>query len=217
METVVIVGTSSGLGFELRKILAETEVNIVTVNRKLTPEDSTSKYPSFPIVYDLQHGNFDISMVPERFLSEATGVVLVLNAATISPLGPTINHSGEEIERGFKTNFFGYVSIVQAFVEMASIFSFKLSVIVIGTGATSKIIPGWFVYSASKATLESYLEFVASENPEVSIVSFHPGIFQSKIQAEISNYGSAAMEYSQALPPPTEAASKLAKLILGMI
>lgn len=214
MKTVFIVGTTSGLGFELRKILAESEISLVTINRKSTSEIFSDGLKTASIIYDLQSGGFDISMLPEGLLSETTAVVLVLNAATISPLGPTIKHSTEEIENTFKTNFFGYVSIMQVFVEAANAFNFELKIIGVGTGATKAMIPGWFVYSASKACLESYLQFVALENPKVSVINFEPGIFQSKIQDQILKFKPSTKQISQPLPPPTQAALKLASLIL---
>jgi short-subunit dehydrogenase len=217
MKTVVIVGTSSGLGFELRKILAETEIHLVTINRKSKPKNSSNTVHEASIIYDLQKGGFDISLVPEGLLPESNEVVLVLNAATVSPLGPALTHSAKEIEKSFKTNFFGYVSIIQSFVEATNTFNFELRIIGIGTGATSRIIPGWFIYSASKACLESYLQFVAFENPKVSVTNFRPGVFQSKIQDEIFNYNAGEQESRQILPPSTQAATKLANLILNPI
>jgi short-subunit dehydrogenase len=214
MKTVFIVGTTSGLGFELRNILAEREVHLVTINRESTSKISSNRSKGASVIYDLQNGGFDISMLPEGLLSETTKVVLILNAATILPLGPTINHTTEEIEKTFKTNFFGYVSIMQQFVEAANAFNFELRVIGVGTGATKVMIPGWFVYSASKACLESYLQFVALENPKVSIINFEPGVFQSKIQDEILKFMPSTKQISQPLPPPTQAALKLASLIL---
>jgi short-subunit dehydrogenase len=214
MQTVVILGTTSGLGLELAKLLDEHQIKLVTLDRCLKSEDVTTGRRA-SIAYDLQNGGFDSSSIPKDFLFEANLVTVVLNAATILPLGPAVTLSAAEIARTFQTNFFGYISVIQEFVNAMIKYDFKLRIVTIGTGATSRIIPGWFAYSASKATLESYLQFVALENPDVSITNFHPGAFQSKIQDEISKFSSCENHSAQLLPAATEAASTLADLILN--
>ena len=214
MKTVVIFGTTSGLGFELSKILSESEVSLITVNRNLVLESNPGKIHGFSISYDLQNGGFDFSKVPEELLLNVKEVVLVLNAAKIAPLGSTIELSTSELEETFRNNFFGYISILQTFVGASRKFGYGLKIFWVGTGATDQIIPGWFAYSASKAALETYLLFIASENPAISIKKFEPGIFQSKIQDQISSFYSGKNQTTQELPKPEVAASILANLIL---
>jgi NAD(P)-dependent dehydrogenase (short-subunit alcohol dehydrogenase family) len=138
----------------------------------------------------------------------------VLNAATILPLGPTIEISVNFLEETFRNNFFGYVSIIQEFAKASSLFGYRLRIIWVGTGATEQIIPGWYAYSASKAALKSYLLFISKENPAISVETFEPGIFQSKIQEELILFHSGQNQNSQKLPSPEISASILAKIIL---
>jgi short-subunit dehydrogenase len=213
MQTVVILGSTSGLGLELANLLDKYHIKLVTLDRSLKSENATTGRRA-SIAYDLQNGHFDSSLIPKDFLCEANIVTVVLNAATILPLGSAVTLSAAEIARTFQTNFFGYISIIQEFVSAMIKYDFKLQIVTVGTGATSRIIPGWFAYSASKATLESYLQFVAFENPYISITNFQPGVFQSKIQDEISKFSPSEDQSTQPLPNPVEAASKLAALIL---
>jgi NAD(P)-dependent dehydrogenase (short-subunit alcohol dehydrogenase family) len=72
-------------------------------------------------------------------------------------------------------------------------------VVNIGTGASEKAIEGWSAYCAAKAGLAHLTRVVAAETPEITAVSFRPGVVDTGMQAQIRREGPAGM-------PPEKAA-----------
>ena len=61
-------------------------------------------------------------------------------------------------------------------------------IFLISTGSIFQPIYGWSAYSASKGSLLSFCRHIALENESIVFEAFDPGVFNSKIQEQVSAF-----------------------------
>ena len=218
MKTIIITGTTSGLGSSLYTDLLSENVNILALNRRpnIQMQESHSVATLSMATCDLADSSLENFVFPPSIFENASEIVFVMNAATIRPLAHIADLTLADLKLAFDVNYFSYVTLTQILLQKCTENSLILRIIFVSTGSISRAIPGWSAYSASKGALLSFCKHVELENRNVKFETFDPGIFKSNIQDQISIF-SARTGRSQ-LPPNftdvSEISNKLKKLIL---
>lgn len=218
MKTVIITGTTSGLGRSLLNSLLSEDVSILAINRlpgtKLENSHSSAKLTM--MTCDLSKLTLEDVAFPPSTFEGVSEVVFVMNAATIQPLKPAAAIPSADLQMAFNVNFFSYVTLTRILLEKCRDRNLPLRIIFISTGSINRTISGWSAYSASKGALLSFCKHVALENSNVKFEAFDPGIFKSNIQDQISvfNAGSSEIQIASDFTEISEISNRLRTIIL---
>lgn len=167
MSTIVITGSSSGIGKATAKYFAEQGWNVAATMR--TPEGSDLKQIDNIRVYQLDVTSRDsINKAAAQILSDYDTVDVVLNNAGYGLSGPFEAASMEQIRGQFDTNVFGLMEVTRAFLphfrsNKAGLF---MNVSSIGGRITFPLIS---LYHSSKWAVEGFSESLAYELRELGI------------------------------------------------
>jgi len=115
--------------------------------------------------------------------------VLVSNASYLPTLGPIASANISDWFRSFDVMVRGAMIVSQAFLKHKAAENAVL--INISSGAVQMgPIPAFSTYASSKLAAVKAFEYLAAENPDVRVVSVHPGTIKSDMSAKTSEtYG----------------------------
>jgi len=218
IKTIILTGTTSGLGNSLFSILTKEKVHILAIDRRATMIE-----PTYEIRADIQYLLCDLSsddLSNFRFLESmfenSSEVIFIMNAATIQPLSLFNLANISDIRKSFNTNFFSYFELLQQLVRITDACGLKLRLVLINTGAINHVIDGWASYSASKSAHLILCRHIASENEHVSLVEFEPGVFESNMQSQIASFskGNRPTSIRNVLPSPVDISKQIISHLL---
>lgn len=180
---VLVTGASSGLGWEMARLLAaDYRANLIVVARRadrlqeLKEElETTARVTVHPIVADLSIEE-DVDRVFEQATAEHEVYGVILNAG-ITHFGPHLKLSWEGFQRMLATNVTATVRLTNRFVPYL-IEAKQAGGIMLVTSLTGLIpVPYQTAYSATKAFLVSFGRGMYHElrADDVSITTFIPG------------------------------------------
>lgn len=164
-NTVVITGGSSGIGFELAKVLTENENQVIICGRSLKKLDKARE-----LVPSLQIFQCDLSKSPERkrftnWIEENYPQcnILINNAAVVHVLNffsaPDILSKGElEIQ----TNYLAPVELTKLFFPLLNHKEKQSKIIFITTGLVYVPNVIYPFYCSAKAALHSFVQILRS-------------------------------------------------------
>ncbi len=216
MKSVVITGTTSGLGQSLLSALLDENLKLFVLNRQNDVKSSTLNARVNFIYCDLSQLDFVEDDFPSSVFEDVSEVVFVMNAATILPLSQVVNLDLDDLRTTFNVNFFSYVTLTQSILKKCKERDLALRIILISTGSVVRAISGWSAYSTSKGALLSFCKHVALENDKVEFVEFDPGTFKSKIQEEIALFSTGTNQnlLQNSFTDVAEISNRLRALIL---
>lgn len=168
MKTIVITGSSSGIGKATAKHFAEQGWNVAATMRKPENETDLTQIENIKL-YQLDVIDQDsINAATAQILSTYETVDVVLNNAGYGLTGPFEAASVEQIRRQFETNVFGLMEVTRAFLphfrtNKAGMF---LNVTSIGGRITYPLMS---LYHSSKWAVEGFSESLAYELHELGI------------------------------------------------
>jgi benzil reductase ((S)-benzoin forming) len=172
----VITGGTSGLGGELATQLRDAGYRVLTIGRQGN------------LLWDMSAPDAR----PRAEIRQAVAdedVLLIINAATIDPLGPIGTLQDDEIRTAVEVN---YVSVAMLLADIAGLPA-SLHVALISTGAARRPIPGWSSYCATKAATEMLVDCFALENPDAIVTRIDPGVIDTPMQERIAQWRGTAM------------------------
>lgn len=165
MKRIIITGTSRGIGFEMVKLLAEQDYEILALSRNDQPvkELNLDHVTTFP--FDLSSAE-DLTKV-EKFLKENWKSVDVL----INNAGKLVNKNFEEITSEelmavYQTNTLGAFQLTQKVVPFMETDGHVVNISTMGGVQGSVKFPGLAAYSSSKAAMITLTELLAEEYKE---------------------------------------------------
>lgn len=184
-SNVVLTGSSSGIGFEIAKILIERfncrVLGVARNEKKLREQqdlfrDFRDRFSYF--VADVSKAEDWLRL--KDFLEKNSYNVIINNAGTMIPFLKTHDVPFEEVERVFNTNFFSVVHCVNALYDYIS--SQKNGAIINNCSAGALFsVPGQSAYSSSKSALVSYSKILQSENKKIFVGTYLPGFTLTNI------------------------------------
>lgn len=197
MNYFIMTGTSRGLGQAIaRKLIYEGNILFCisrNKNQELLEEAKKKNIDLYYYEYDLNDVEGIVKLVEEIFnhidKSNLNSIYLVNNAGVVSPIRPIAKCESEEIVQNIKVNLISPMILVSEFIKNTTELSVQKRIVNISSGASNKPYYGWSCYCSAKSGLDLFTKCTGLEEESkaypAQIISFAPGIMDTKMQKEI--------------------------------
>jgi len=185
MNVLLLIGGSRGLGRALVDIFHKESWSVLEFSR-------TGPVP-FNHTLDLNHPfeslNSFTHVTKSLDQQNIIRVVMILNSAAILPIRNVAKLTPQEIQSSVNINITSAILLCQAYVSLFRNFARPKMLINIGSGAAHRGFPGWSLYCAGKAAMESFFRALhEEENFEphpFTVFTYDPHVMDTQMQAEI--------------------------------
>ncbi|MDX1959826.1 MAG: SDR family NAD(P)-dependent oxidoreductase [Leptospiraceae bacterium] len=166
-KTIVITGTSSGIGEAILNELKEISCTIFAIDRT-TKDIPTSKAKIVQLQCDLTRSD-ELEKTGQEILKQTESVDVLFNNAGITAHGRFDEMKMEVFRKTFEINFFAAVHLTLVLIDKIK----KSKGVVIVTSTVSGLygIPGRSAYSSSKSALHAAFESLRIELSEFGVRS----------------------------------------------
>jgi benzil reductase ((S)-benzoin forming) len=190
-KTIIITGTSSGLGkciFE-KLISIQNSIHIISISRRFS--DDQKKYAGKNVklvkidLSKIASTNKDILDFGKNISDD---VIFINNAGVINPIGGLGEIASTEIINNISINLIAPILILNKLVLVNKNKYIKLKIINISSGAANRPIAGWGLYCSTKAGMKMFLDAInISPNKQISfkMINYDPGVMDTGMQEEI--------------------------------
>ncbi|MEY4603851.1 MAG: hypothetical protein RIT43_1143 [Bacteroidota bacterium] len=187
---IYITGVSRGLGKALAEGFLSEGHTVVGMGRT-----HAINHPHFSFVeMDL---NEVATLKKATFNSENQECILINNAGVIGSIQRVSEQETSDIENVLTINTIAPMLLCQKFLQEVH-FDCKATILNISSGASTRSLPSWAAYCASKAALDRFSETIYLEEKErnrnVRVFSVSPGVIDTDMQETIR--GAAAKDFS---------------------
>ncbi len=230
-KTVLITGTSSGIGKSTALYFASKGWNVAATMRTPEKEKELSKVDGIKLFKLDVTDPASIQSAIEESISVFGGIDVVVNNAGYGGVGVFEAASQEQIQRQFDTNVFGVMNVTRAILPY---FRQKKSGTIINVTSVGGLItfPIYSVYHSTKWAVEGFAEALQYElRPfNIKIKNIEPGaiktdfydrsqdLFKKEGLTDYDNYAKVAFENTQNAgvnaPGPEVVAKKIYKAAL---
>jgi short-subunit dehydrogenase len=182
MKTIVVTGTSSGIGNEICIQAAKLNYKVISISRNIEPLKGINGIDSYIVdITDIKSIKNFIDDLRNRDLKID---ILINNAGQLSNelFGET---SYESFKQTFDVNVFGLAEITRSLIPFINKSGHVINISSIGGVNGSKKFPGLSVYSSSKAAVIALTEVLAeeySEGPSFNVLAL--GAVKTKMLKE---------------------------------
>lgn len=194
---VLITGASRGLGAAAARAAGQLGANVALMAR--SPVDLEA------VAADVREAGARALVIPgdvsrkadcERAVAatlEKFGALdaLVNNAGILGPVGPLAEAEAAAWTENWAVNVLGPVLLTRA--ALPHLRGRRGRVINVSSGAAVNAVPGWGAYCLSKAAVTHLTRMIAAEEPDVTAISFRPGVVDTEMQATIRREGATGM------------------------
>ena len=182
MKTIVVTGTSSGIGHQICIQAAKMNFHVISVSRNIEPLKDISGIESFAI--DITNKNSVEEFIANLKSKKIKIDILINNAGyLVSELfGDTTYDS---FKKTFDVNVFGLAEITRSLIPIINSDGHVINISSIGGVNGSKKFPGLSAYSSSKAAVIALTEVLAEEyqnGPSFNVLAL--GAVQTKMLKE---------------------------------
>lgn len=186
----VISGASRGLGGALARAATAAGEQVLGIARGEAAAGESLRWDlaSPEGLYERLAACLDAAMLqshpPERW-------VLVNNAGLLGPIGS--HYRAGDVTRVMQVNLGAAILLSRCFVDRLAGSAAPKRIINLSSGAATRVIRGWSLYSASKAGLEHFGRCLAAEQAgaahPVDVLNLSPGVIDTDMQAQIRAAG----------------------------
>mgnify|MGYP002039767696 FL=1 len=164
-KTVIITGTSRGIGFELVQLFADAGYAVLALSRNAKPVsdlnlDNTTAFP-----FDLNKSQ-DYERVAAFVQNEWSHVDVLINNAGTLLNKPFSDTTFEDFQDVYNTNVFGVAELTRCMIPFMSKSGHVVTISSMGGVQGSVKFPGLAAYSSSKGAVISLTELLAEEYKE---------------------------------------------------
>tara|TARA_S200000501_G_scaffold205403_1_gene193114 strand:- start:482 stop:1153 length:672 start_codon:yes stop_codon:yes gene_type:complete len=182
MKTIVVTGTSSGIGNEICIQAAKLNYKVISISRNIEPLKGINGIDSY--IVDITDKKSIKNFIDDLKNRDLKIDILINNAGQLSNelFGET---SYESFKQTFDVNVFGLAEITRSLIPFINKSGHVINISSIGGVNGSKKFPGLSVYSSSKAAVIALTEVLAeeySEGPSFNVLAL--GAVQTKMQKE---------------------------------
>lgn len=181
----IITGGSSGIGYEVAKMLSILGAKLILIGRdthKLERIRLDLERPYDHLVVELDLFNTDnVRLVINKIHDEVGSLSGLVYSSGISPIMPLRTIKYENLDKTMRVNFYSFVEMVKHYSNRK--YSNKGSIVAISSTASAMPEKGQTIYSSSKAALEASVKCMAIELSErnIRINSVLPGIIKTEM------------------------------------
>lgn len=173
-KTVLITGSSSGIGKETAVLFAEKGYKVFACVRKKSDKFKLENlHKNISGVYLDVTNNSGIDKAFWYVMKYTAQLDAIINCAGIAVAGPMEALPVKRIKEQFEVNTFGTIAVVQKFLPILS----QGKIVYVSSMAASGIFPFLSPYCASKKATDIMLNSLMNEfkNKDVKVVSIKPG------------------------------------------
>ncbi len=195
MKTVVITGTSSGIGKATAIKFANEGYNVVATMRTPEKETELTDYKNIKVLkLDVSNGD-SIKLAVEEIKKSYNSIDILVNNAGYALTGPLELSSDAQIRAEFDVNVFGLINCIRAFLP--SLRESKGTIINISSMGGKICFPLLSTYHSTKFAVEGLSEGLVPELKKfgVKVKLVEPGNIAT-------NFGSTSMNFSEGLANP---------------
>ena len=181
MKTVIITGSSTGIGFELAKIFSKKNYNVISLSRSSNVVNIGSK--------NIDHIPFDITgdddhqkLINHCKTNKIEIDILINNAGLL--INKTFNDiTVDDFKKIYNVNLFGVVKLIKNLFEFFSSNAHIVNISSIGGLIGSSKFKGLTAYSSSKGALNVLTEVLSEEykDSDLTFNSLCLGSVQTKM------------------------------------
>jgi NAD(P)-dependent dehydrogenase (short-subunit alcohol dehydrogenase family) len=162
MKTVIITGTSSGIGLDLVKTFDLNGYYVISLSRNDLPITTSYSENVNHINFDITN-NDDINSLIELLKSKYTNIDILINNAGKLISKPFSDFSHSEFKSIYDVNLFGVVNLIKSLLPFFHENSHIVNISSVGGINGSSKFPGLSSYSSSKGALNILTEVLAVE------------------------------------------------------
>ena len=182
MKTIVVTGTSSGIGNEICRQATKLNYKVISISRNIEPLEGINGIDSYSV--DITDKKSIKNFIDDLRNKDLKIDILINNAGQLSNelFGET---SYESFKQTFDVNVFGLAEITRSLIPFINKSGHVINISSIGGVNGSKKFPGLSVYSSSKAAVIALTEVLAeeySEGPSFNVLAL--GAVQTKMLKE---------------------------------
>lgn len=190
MIKAILTGHSKGLGLGIAQALLSSGYPVLGLSRS-TNGVLEQQFPAL-----LQQMRIDLSDNTaleckkindqlEKFIENATLLLLINNAGSVTPIAPLNAQNSAEISRSIQLNVTSPMVLSAQLTQLLKPAQ-ELRILHVSSGAARNAYPGWSIYCATKAALDMHAQAVKMDNiPNVKICSLAPGVIDTDMQTTI--------------------------------
>lgn len=232
MKTVIITGTTRGIGEAMARLLLEQGHRVIGVARGRS--DSLQPYGMYEeLTADLGRSETLEGLMADIFAKiqpqqSADGIYLVNNAAMLQPL-----RNAERLDAGaaashLSVNLTAPIVLSGLFAQHVESWQGDRRIMNISSGSADNPLPGMGCYCAAKAGLDMFTKVMGLEQlnkpAPIRVASVWPGMIETEMQAEVRRQPREAFESvglfigaqeSGLLAMPEHTASRLVELLFS--
>ncbi|MDG1398194.1 MAG: SDR family NAD(P)-dependent oxidoreductase [Polaribacter sp.] len=168
MKNIIITGTSRGIGFELAKIFAENEHQVLAISRNIKPLEIINHKNISLLSVDLSLDT-DIDKVTHFVTENWKKVDVLINNAGKLINKPFTDLTSDDFLEVYKVNVFGVATLTKNMIPFLQKGSHVVTVSSMGGIQGSMKFPGLAAYSSAKGAVITLSELLAEEYKEQQI------------------------------------------------
>lgn len=168
MKTIIITGTSRGIGFELVKIFAKKKYRVFALSRNDKPVKELDLTNTHSLSCDLSNQSSIEEAI--NYINKKTKQIDIL----INNAGKFLNQSFEktqidQVRKVYEANVFGVFGLTSQLIKSFGSIAHTVNISSMGGIQGSMKFPGLSAYSSSKAALICLTELLAEEYKETDM------------------------------------------------
>ena len=164
-KTVIITGTSRGIGFELVHLFANAGYDVLALSRNANPVSNLNFDNITALSFDLSKSE-DYDRVEAFVKKEWTQVDILINNAGTLLNKPFADTTFEDFQQVYSTNVFGVAELSRRIIPFMPKKGHVVTISSMGGVQGSVKFPGLSAYSSSKGAVITLTELLAEEYKE---------------------------------------------------
>lgn len=182
MKSIVITGTSRGIGQAIaRELLAQGHL-VFGISRSL-PSNDLFTFKNYHYIQLDMTSPTAAKEVYDKVIAITDRIDSFVNNAGLLQIQRIENIDMNEMKSLMDVNLYSAISFIQRFLPKLR--QFKGSIVLVSSGAAVNAYSAWGAYCISKASVNMLASMLAVEEPLVCSVAVRPGVVDTLMQNQI--------------------------------